>query len=124
MKANTNIKTYTSSQERNKSNNTSMKNIRKKLNNSNLILNINNNINFNSNVSYRRIKNISNLITDNLNDININLNNLYKNNENKKITEGKKCLKTSKNSKEKINKKNYDLNNFKERKMEFVISNF
>ena len=118
MKANTNIKTYTSSQERNKSNNTSMKNIRKKLNNSNLILNINNNINFNSNVSYRRIKNISNLITDNLNDININLNNLYKNDENKKITEGKKCLITSKNSKEKINKKNYELNNFKERKME------
>ena len=113
----TNTKTNTSCQESNKSNNTSVKNIRHKLSNSNLILNINNNINFNSNVSYRKIKNISNLFTDNLNDININLNNLYKK-EGLERDKGKKYMKTTKNSKEKINNKKYQYNNIKKAKLE------
>ena len=73
--------TNTSPKKNNKSKNTSMKNIRNKANNSNLILTINNNINFGPNVSYKtykKIKNINNILTDNLKDININLNNLYK----------------------------------------------
>ena len=65
----------------------------------------------------QKIKNISNLFTDNLNDININLNNLYKK-EGLERDKGKKYMKTTKNSKEKINNKKYQYNNIKEAKLE------
>ena len=121
----------TSPQEKNKSNNTSMKNIRNRITNSNLILNINNNINFDSNISYKKYKNISNLLTDNIKDININLNNLYKlegknkinnkiNNNNNKIN-SRIQSKTTKNSKEK-NISNYKLNPFNQEKIENIES--
>ena len=91
-----------------------------------MILNINNNINFDSNISYKRCKNISNLLTDNFKDININLNNLYKleeknKNDNNKINSKKESTKTSKNSKGK-NILNYKLNSFNPEKIESVES--
>ena len=117
----TNTKTNNSPQGNNKSSNTSMKNIRNKISNSNLILNINNNINFDSNISYRRIKNISNLLTDNLNDININLNNIYQyedKNDNNKNNHFKRYTKTVTNSKEKLNDSKVQLKTFQQGKME------
>ena len=116
----TNTKTNSSPQGNTKISNTSMKNIRNKISNSNLILNINNNINFDSNISYRRIKNISNLLTDNLNDININLNNIYQNedkNDNKN-NQFKRYTKTVTNSKEKLNDSKLQLKMFQQGKME------
>ena len=100
-----------------KSGETSMKNIRNKINNSNLILNINNNINFDSNVSSRRIKNISNLLTDNINNININLNNIYQQEKTYNIR-----IKNKRESKITTNPNNidlkYQLKAFKQGKME------
>ena len=107
---------------KNHKNNSSMKNIHNKISNTNLILNINNNTNFNSkdtNRIQKKLRNASNFLTDEVKDININLNKLFELKEkdnNNKIYKRRKITKTARSSKEKNSNK--QLKTLKKEKME------